>query len=96
MTVKNLKRILENYPDDTNVYLDVSTSKRYVEAASVGLKHLEEDVVIITGFENNTFTNKLLKDDYQEVAQPTIVNHKNLPNNGILYKEDGIMRETNF
>lgn len=89
MTVEELQRILSCCPKDAKLYLQVSSPDRNIFGVITGLNYPGGKDVIITGFEEESVRQNLLKYANQEAAQPVIKEKKSHP---LISETTGILK----
>jgi len=89
MTVEELQRILSCCPKDAKLYLQVSSPDRNIFGVITNLNYPGGKDVIITGFEEDSVRQNLLKYAHQEAAQPVIKEKKSYQ---LISETTGIMR----
>lgn len=72
MTVGELQRILSCCPKDAKLYLRVSSPDKNIFGIVTNLNYSGGKDAIITGFEDDSARQNLLKYAHQEAAQPVI------------------------
>ena len=89
MTVEELQRILSCCPKDAKLYLQLSSPDRNIFGVITGLNYPGGKDVIITGFEEESVRQNLLKYAHQEAAQPVIKEKKSHP---LISETTGILK----
>lgn len=89
MTVGELQRILSCCPKDAKLYLRVSSPDRNIFGVITDLNYPGGKNVIITGFEEKSVRQNLLKYAHQEAAQPVMREKKS---HSLISETIGILR----
>lgn len=90
MIVGELQRILSCCPKDAKLYLRVSSPDRNIFGVITDLNYPGGKDVIITGFEEESVRQNLLKYAHQEAAQPVMREKKK--SHPLISETTGILR----